>query len=157
MLYTTDAGAVSRSRSGLARTMAVMVMICREFGLAISETKRVVMHLWAAVKSPESALRIEAAGQRYEQMTESVYLIGVINEDAGIARRISVAQVHLRMCCSQLYDGPNAQLSLRIQRLKQRRCKLAYSYEYTTRVPRVLEGPAQCSSHALAENCWLRR
>ena len=111
MLYANDAGVVSTSPRGLTRMMGVIVVTCQEFGLIVSEKKTEAMHL-----------RIEAAGQRYKQTTEFVYLGGAISESADfdieIKRRIGAAWASVKKYSSQLYDRRNARLSLKIRRFE---------------------------------------
>ena len=122
MLYADDAGVMSTSPRGLTRMMGVIVVACQEFGLTVSEKKTEAMHLWSHPHTASNALRIEAAGQRYEQTTEFVYLGGAISESADldieIRRRIGPAWASVRKYSSQLYDRRNAQLSLKIRLFK---------------------------------------
>ena len=122
MLYADDAGVVSLSSRGLTRMMGVIVVACQEFGLTVSEKKTEAMHLWSHPHTASNALRIEAAGQRYEQTTEFVYLGGAISESADldieIKRRIGAAWASVRKNSSQLYDRRNARLSLKIRLFK---------------------------------------
>ena len=119
MLYADDAGVVSTSPRGLTRMMGVIVVTCQEFGLTVSEKKTEAMHLWSHPHTTSNALRIEAAGQRYKQTTEFVYLGGAISESADldieIKRRIGAAWASVRKYSSQLYDRRNARLSLKNQ------------------------------------------
>ena len=66
MLYADDAGVVSTSSRGLVRMMDVIVVVCQESGLTVSEKKTEAMHLWSDPSTASNALRIEAAGQRYQ-------------------------------------------------------------------------------------------
>ena len=95
MLYADDAGVVSTSPRGFTRIMGVIVVACQEFGLTVSEKKTEAMHMWPHPHTASNALRIEAAGQRYKQTIEFVYLGGAISESAGldieIKRRIGAA------------------------------------------------------------------
>ena len=84
MLYADDAEVVSTSPLAFTRMMGVIVVACQEFGLTVSEKKTEVMHLWSHPHTASNALRIEAAGQRYKQTTEFVYLGGVISESADL-------------------------------------------------------------------------
>ena len=122
MLYADDAGVVSTSPRGLTRMMGVIVVTCQEFGLTVSEKKTEAMHLWSHPHTTSNALRIEAAGQRYKQTTEFVYLGGAISESADldieIKRRIGPAWASVRKYSSQLYDRRNARLSLKIRLFK---------------------------------------
>ncbi|CAM9739406.1 unnamed protein product, partial [Ascophyllum nodosum] len=78
--------------------------------------KTEAMHLWSHPHTTSNALRIEAAGQRYKQTTDFVYLGGAISESADldieIKRRIGAAWASVRKYSSQLYDRRNARLSL---------------------------------------------
>ena len=80
------------------------------------------MHLWSHPHTTSNALRIEAAGQRYKQTTEFVYLGSAISESADldieIKRRIGAAWASVRKYSSQLYDRRNARLSLKIRLFK---------------------------------------
>ena len=121
-LYADDEGVVSTSPRGLTRMMGVIVVVCQEFGLTVSEKKTEAMHLWSHPHTASNALRIEAAGQRYEQTTEFVYLGGAISESADldieIKRRIGAAWASVRKYSSHLYDRRNARLSLNIRLFK---------------------------------------
>ena len=123
MLYADDAGVVSTSPRGLTRMMIVIVVVYQEFGLTVSEKKTEVTHLWSHPSIASNALRLEAAGQRYKQTTEFVYLGGAISEsadlDTEIKRRIGAAWASVRKYSSQLYDQRNARLSLKIRLFKE--------------------------------------
>ena len=45
MLCTDDAEVMSTSPRGLARMMHVIVVVCQEFGLTVSDMKTETMHL----------------------------------------------------------------------------------------------------------------
>ena len=66
-----------------------------------------------------SRVYIKAAGQRYKQTEKFVYLGGAISADAKMSieinRRISAAWARIRKYSSQLYDRPNAELSLKVR------------------------------------------
>ena len=102
--------------------MDVIVVACQEFGLTVSEKKTEAMHLWSHPSTASNALRIEAAGQRYKQMTEFVYLGGAISEsadlDTEIKRRIGAAWARVRRYNSQLCDRRNTRLSLKTKQFK---------------------------------------
>ena len=116
MLYADDAGVVSTSPRRITKMMGVIVFACQEFGLRVSEKKTEAMHLWSHPHSASNALRIEAAGQRYKQTTEFVYLGGAISESADldieIKSHIGDAWASVRKYSSQLYDRRNARPSL---------------------------------------------
>ena len=117
-----DAGVVSTSSRGLTRMMDVIVFVCQEFGLILSEKKIEAMHLWSDPSTASNALRTEAAGKRYKHTTEFVYLGGVISEsadfDTEIKRRIGAAWASVKINSSQLYDRQNARMSLKIRLIK---------------------------------------
>ena len=122
MLYGDDAALVSTSPRGLTRLMGVIVVACQEFGLTVLEKKTEAMHLWSHPHTASNALRIEAAGQRYKQTTEFVYLGGAISESADlgieIKRRIGAAWASVRKYSSKLYDRRNARVSPMIRLFK---------------------------------------
>ena len=122
MLYADDAGMVSTSPRGLTRMMNVIVVACQEFGLTVSEKKTEAKHVWSHLSTASNALRIEAAGQRYKQTTEFVYLGGAIGEsadlDTEIKRRTCAAWANVRKYSSHLYDRRNVRLSLKITLFK---------------------------------------
>ena len=119
MLYADDARVVSTSPRGLTRIMDVIVVACQEFGLTVSQKKTEAMHQWSNPNTATNALRIEAAGQRYKQTTEFVYLGGAISEsadlDTEIKCRIGAAWASVRKYSSQSYDRRNAPLPLKIR------------------------------------------
>ena len=101
IFYADDAAVTSRSPEGIARRMmAVIVSICQEFGLMISESKTETMRLWSVPSSTETTLDIKSAGQWYKQPEKFVYLGGAISADAKmpieINRRISAAWARVR-------------------------------------------------------------
>ena len=97
MLYADDAGIVSRSPAGLARRMTVIVEVFGAFGLTVSEKKtETLMRTPEKAKQPGEtpappppALEIAAAGQKYHQVHQFVYLGGLITEDADITPDIN--------------------------------------------------------------------
>ena len=68
------------------------------------------------------ALEIAAAGQKYHQVHQFVYLGGLITEDADITRDISrrtkIAWGCFREFSTELFDRPNAPLRLKVRLLK---------------------------------------
>ena len=98
MLYADDARIVSRSPAGLARMMAVIVEIFRAFGLTVSEKKTETLLMRALKKAQQSgetstpplpALENAAAGQKYNQVHQFVYLGGLVTKDADLTRDIN--------------------------------------------------------------------
>ena len=85
-----------------------------------SEKKTEAMHLWSHPHTASNALPFEAAGQRYKQTTEFVYLGDAISESADLDIEIKYRR-RLGECQKiqfQLYDGQNARLSLKIRLFK---------------------------------------
>ena len=84
--------------------------------------KTEAMHLWSHPHTASNTLRVEAAGQRYKQTTEFVYLGSAISESADldieIKRRIGAAWASVRKYSSQLYGRRDARLSLKIRLFK---------------------------------------
>ena len=98
MLYADDAGIVSRSPAGLARMMTIIVEVFGAFGLNVSEKKTETLLMRAPEKAqqpgetptpPLPVLEIAAAGQKYHQVHQFVYLGGLITEDTDITRDIN--------------------------------------------------------------------
>ena len=131
MLYADDAGIVSRSPAGLARMMTVIVEVFCTFGLAVSEKKTETLLTRAPKKAqqpgetptpPLPALEIAAAGQKYHQVHQFVYLGDLITEDADIMRdinrRTKLAWGCFRKCSTELFDRPSAPLRLKARLLK---------------------------------------
>ena len=88
MLYADDAGIVSKSAEGLTK-MIVIVTIFEETVLTVSENKTETMLLrtlnQVLLTSP---LAVEAAGQRYMQTMQFLYLGGLIDTNANIMPEI---------------------------------------------------------------------
>ena len=100
MLYADDAGIASKSAKGLAlgclQMMTVIVTVFEAAGLTVSEKKTETMLLRTPDQAPcTSPLVIEAAGQRYRQTTQFLYLGGLIDAGADIMpenkRRVRLA------------------------------------------------------------------
>ena len=84
MLYTEDAGVVSRSPEQLRTMMGVIVVVCAAFGLTVSEAKTEIICLRAkGMSEPTATFNVKAAGQVYNQTNEFVYLGGNINHNAS--------------------------------------------------------------------------
>ncbi|MEP3868643.1 MAG: hypothetical protein ABJM32_09625, partial [Parasphingorhabdus sp.] len=111
------------SAEGLARMMTVIVTVFEAVGLTVSEKKTETMLL----RTPDqtfttSPLAIEAAGQKYKQTTQFLYLGGIIHENADLSfeieRRIRLMRACLKRYGPELYDRTNAPLSLKVRMLK---------------------------------------
>ena len=130
MLYTDDAGIVSRSPAGLARMMTVIVEVFGAFGVTVSEKKTETLLMRASEKAqqpgetptpPLLALEVSTAGQKYNQVHQFVYLGGLITEDADITRDINrhtkIAWGCFRKFSTELFDSPTAPLRLKARLL----------------------------------------
>ena len=96
MLYADDAGVVSTSPCGLTRMRGVIVVTGQEFGLTVSEKKTEAMHLWSRPHTASNALRIEAAGQRYNNRQPSLCTLVVLSARARtLTSRLSVVSAPL--------------------------------------------------------------
>lgn len=85
-------GVVSKSADGIARTMAVIVEVFGELGLAVSEKNTGTLLMRVKGKQPAPTrppLIEEAARQRYTQTTEFRYLGGLANEGGELTRQIN--------------------------------------------------------------------
>ena len=88
MLYAGDAGIVSKSAEGLAKMMTVIVTVFEAAGLTVSEKKTETTLL----PTPNQALRtsplvVEAAGQRYMQTMQLLYLGGLVDAAPTLPQR----------------------------------------------------------------------
>ena len=123
MLFADDAGIVSRLAEGLAKLMTVIVTVFEAAGLTVSERKTENMLLRTPGQtSLAPPLVIEAAGQRYRQTNQFLYLGGVIHESADhsfeVERRIRLMWACFKRFGPELYDRTTAPLSLKVRVLK---------------------------------------
>ena len=90
MLYGDDACIVLRSPQGLAKTMEVIVEVCRVFVFTVSAKKTETMCM-PSPRTPRTMVQVEAAGQMYKQVQSFTYLGGAVTEvpdmSVEIARR----------------------------------------------------------------------
>ena len=121
MLYTDDAGIVSRSPKGLGRMMTVIVTACSAFVLTVSEAKTEIMCLQTK-GGGKVPFTINAAGQVYKQTIEFVYLGGAITADRDLSieipRRLQRAWACFQRYKMETYDRPGVRLRLRVRLLK---------------------------------------
>ena len=88
MLYADDAGIMSKSAEGLAKMMTVIFTVSDAAGLTVFDKKTETMLLRTPDQAPcTSPLVIEAAGQRYTQTSQFLYLGGLIDASADICQR----------------------------------------------------------------------
>ena len=88
MLYADDAGIMSKSAEGLAKMMTVIFTVFDAAGLTVFDKKTETMLLRTPDQAPcTSPLVIEAAGQRYTQTSQFLYLGGLIDASADICQR----------------------------------------------------------------------
>ena len=77
MLYTDDAGVVSKSPEQLRKMMDVIATVCAAFRLTVSDAKTEIMCLRTRGMSDAAAtFSVEAADQVYKQTHEFVYFGG---------------------------------------------------------------------------------
>ena len=97
VLYADDAGIVSKPAEGPAKMMTVILTVFETAGLTVSEKKTATMLL----RTPNQAIRtsplvVEAAGQRYMQTMQFLYLGGLVDASTDIMpeikRRIRLAR-----------------------------------------------------------------
>ena len=88
MLHADDACIVSRSPQGIAKMMSVFVEVFGACDLTVSEKKTQVMTM-PTPRAPVEKMRIEAAGQRYNQTDSFVYLGGTVSETPDVSAEIS--------------------------------------------------------------------
>ena len=118
-----DAGIVCKSAEGLAKMMTVIVTVFEAAGLTVSEKKTETMLLRTPDQAPcTSPLAIEAAGQRYRQTTQFLYLGGLIDTSADIMPEIK-RRVRLAWACysrfkRELHDMEAAPFALKLRMLK---------------------------------------
>ena len=116
-MYADDAGVVSKSAEGFAKRMTVIVTVFEAAGFPISgnKTKRVLLQTpgQTTLASPPV---IEAAGQRYRQTAQLLYLGNIINENADLSieidRRIRLMRACLKRFGLELYDRTTVPPSL---------------------------------------------
>ena len=121
MLYADNEGIVSRSAEELAKMTTVIVTVFEAAGLMVpgKKKRREAMMLQTRDLPPRALpFVIEAAGQRYQQTIQLLYLGGVIHEDADLMVEIK-RQVQLMRACYKwfgpdLYHMTNARLSLKV-------------------------------------------
>ena len=121
MLYADDACIVSRSPQGLAKMMEVIVEVCRTFALTVSAKKTETMCM-PPPRTSRTMVRIEPAGQIYEQVQPFTYLGGAETEtpdmSVEIARRTRSCWMRIRRYSRELYDQPKVALSLKTRMVK---------------------------------------
>ena len=111
--------------------MTVIVEVFGAFGLTVSEKKTETPLMRAPEKAqqpgetptpPLAALEIAAAGQKYNQVHQFVYLGGLITEDADITRdinrRTKIAWGCFRKFPTEIFDRPSAPLRFKARLLK---------------------------------------
>ena len=109
--------------------MTAIVEVFREFRLTVSEKKTETLLM--RVKDdqppprpppPPPPLVIQAAGQRYAQITEFRYLGGLVNEHGDLTREINyrskIAWVCFKRYARELFDRPGTPFYLKTRLLK---------------------------------------
>ena len=120
MLYADDAGIVCKSAEGLANMMTVFVTVFEAAGLTVSKRKRRQCCTLNQVL-PTSPLVVEAAGQRYTQTLQFLYLGGLSTQTPTSCQRSkdgSDSRGHATIVSSGLYDMEDAPFTLKVRLLK---------------------------------------
>ena len=82
---------MSKSAEGLAKKLTVIVTVFEAAGLTVSEKKTDTMLLRTPDQAPcTSPLVVEAAGQRYTQTAQFLYLGGLIDASADLMPEIKI-------------------------------------------------------------------
>ena len=123
MLYADDAGNMCKSAEGLAKIMAIIVTVFEAAGLTVFEKKTETMLLRAADQAPQtSPLVIEAAGPRYGQATQCIYVGGLFNTSADVMpemkRRVRLAWGCYKRFQRELYNVEAAPFTLKVYMIK---------------------------------------
>ena len=87
ILYADYAAIVYRPPASLAKIMTAIVEVCRAYGLTVAERKTETMMMRPPHHAQED-LEIVAAGQRYAQTEQFVYLGGTITAEADMTAQI---------------------------------------------------------------------
>ena len=123
MLCVDDASNVSKSVEGLAKMINVDETVFEAAGLTVYEHKTETMLLRTPYQAPQtSPLVIEAAGPRYGQSMQALYLGSLVVASAdilpGITRRVRLACACYNRFKRKLYDMEDAPLTLKVRMLK---------------------------------------
>ena len=109
-----------KSAGGLAKMMAVIVIVFEAAGLTVSEKKTENMLLRTPNQAPQTSPPvIEAAGQKYRQTMQCLYLGGLVVASADIMPEIT-RRIRLEWACyprfkRELYDMEDAPFTLKIR------------------------------------------
>ena len=122
MLCADVASIGSKSAEGLAKMITVIVTVFQAAGLTVSEKKTGTMLLRTrnqAIRT--SPLVVEAAGERYMQTMQFLYLGGLVDASAGIMpemkRGIQLAWACYNRFKRELYDMEDALFTLQARML----------------------------------------
>ena len=123
MLYADDAGTAPSSAEGLDKMMKVIVTIFGGTGLTVCDRKTETMLLRTSGQtSLAPPLFIEAAGQRYRQANQLLYVGADIHESADLSFeiewRIRVMWACFKRFGPELYDRTTAPINLKVPILK---------------------------------------
>ena len=107
------------------KMMTVIVTVFEAAGLTVSEKKTETMLLRTPGQAPcASPLVIEAAGQRYTQTTQFLYLDGLVDASADnmpeIKRRVRLAWARYSQFKRELYDMEAASFDSEVAHAKGR-------------------------------------
>ena len=116
MLYADYPCIVSRLPQGLAKTMEVIIEVCRAFALTVSAKKTETMCM-PPTRTPWTMVQVEAAEQTYNQVQPFTYLGGAMTEvpDTSIefARPTRACWMRIRRYLRELYDQPKVAPTLK--------------------------------------------
>eukprot|EP00752_Nemacystus_decipiens_P009299 g8310.t1 len=126
--------------------MTITVEVFREFGLTVSERKTETLVMRVKEKQPPllqpPPLIIEAAGQRYAQMTEFRYLGGLVNEQGDLTREINhrskAAWACFKRYKTELFDRPGAPFGLNVRLLKAEAVEALLALPLRDMIPRLI-------------------
>lgn len=99
MLYADDIGIVSRFTDGLAKMMAVIMVVCQEFGLTVFESKAepCACGQYQAPQPPQFTLTWQVNDRsRRSTLSTLVMLSARMQSSVEINRHISAAWARLR-------------------------------------------------------------
>ena len=114
---------VSKSAEGLAKMMTVVVTVIEATGLTVSAKKAETMLVRTPGQAPQtSPLVIEAAGPRYGQATQCIYVGGLFNTSADVMpemkRRVRLAWGCYKRFQRELYNVEAAPFTLKVYMIK---------------------------------------
>ena len=131
--------------------MQVTVEVPRAFALTVSEKKAETMCMrMPPSRTPQTKIRVEAAGQTGEQMLSFTYLGGAVTKtpdmSGEIARMTRARWMRVRRYLRELHDQTKVTLFLQIRQVKTEAIK-APLYGYISWTLRQEKYPRLCTVH----------